>query len=266
MPHRKLKLTLISAILLVVVYVAMAYLVLPAAWTHYEHQPALAGRSMVTLTEQGIPGDPLNVGLVGNRADIVRAMHVSDWFPADAITLRTSVEIIGSVLLNRPYRDAPVSNLFYDGRKEDLAFEKPEGTSADRRHHVRFWRVLESGVEGRPVWLGSATFDRGVGLSRYTGQITHHIAPDVDADRDLLISNLTKAGMMEVIYQVSGVGLTLSGRNGGGDPYRTDGDIWLGRLVAAGQRREQPPTTLPVPAIVLAKDAVWRKVNRAMTN
>ena len=32
MPHRKLKLTLISAILLIVVYVAMAYLVLPAAW------------------------------------------------------------------------------------------------------------------------------------------------------------------------------------------------------------------------------------------
>jgi hypothetical protein len=266
MPHRKLKLALISATVLIVVYVVIAYFVLPAAWTHHEHQPVLAGRSMVTLTEQGIPGDPLNVGLVGNRGDIVHAMHVSEWYPADAITLRTSAEIIGSVLLDRRYPDAPVSNLFYDGRKEDLAFEKSEGTSADRRHHVRFWRVLENGAEGRPVWLGSATFDRGVGLSRYTGQVTHHIAPDVDADRDLLISNLTRAGMIEVIYQVSGTGLTLTGRNGGGDPYRTDGEIWIGRLIPAGQRREQPPTTLPVPTIVMAKDVVWRKVNRALTN
>jgi hypothetical protein len=251
--------------LLTIAYVATAYVALPVAWTHYEHQPKLAGRSMVTQTRQGIPGDPLNVGLVGNRADIVSAMHAAGWYPADAITLRTSAEIIGSVLFDRPYRDAPVSNLFYDGRKEDLAFEKPEGASADRRHHVRFWRVLESGAEDRPVWLGSATFDRGVGLSRYTGQFTHHIASDVDADRDLLISDLTDAHMVASVYQVSGVGLDFAGRNGGGDPYRTDGEIWIARLVIAGQQRDQPPVALPAPLLVQAKDAVWGYVNRALT-
>jgi hypothetical protein len=252
--------------LLTVAYVAMAYVVLPAAWTHYEHQPALAGRSMVTQTAQGIPGDPLNVGLVGDRADIIRAMHAAGWYPADAITLRTSAEIVGSVLLDRPYRDAPVSNLFYDGRKEDLAFEKPEGASADRRHHVRYWRVLESGAEGRPVWLGSATYDRGVGLSRYTGQVTHHIASDVDADRDLLISDLTSARMVASVYQVTGVGLDFAGRNGGGDPYRTDGEIWIARLVGDGQQRAEPPAALPAPVLVQAKDAVSKYVNRALAN
>jgi hypothetical protein len=47
------------------------------------------------------------------------------------------------VMLDRPYRDAPVSPLYYEGKKEQLAFEKPEGKSADRRHHVRFWQVLD---------------------------------------------------------------------------------------------------------------------------
>jgi hypothetical protein len=252
--------------LLTVAYVAMAYVVLPAAWTHYEHQPALAGRSMVTQTAQGIPGDPLNVGLVGDRADIILAMHAAGWYAADAITLRTSAEIVGSVLLDRPYRDAPVSNLFYDGRKEDLAFEKPEGASADRRHHVRYWRVLESGAEGRPVWLGSATYDRGVGLSRYTAQVTHHIAPNVDAERDLLISDLTNARMVASVYQVSGVGLDFAGRNGGGDPYRTDGEIWIALLVGAGQQRAEPPAALPAPVLVQAKDAVSKYLNRALAN
>jgi hypothetical protein len=41
-------------------------------------------------------------------------------------------------------------------------------------------KLLKEGDEARPVWLGSATFDRDVGFSRYTGQVTHHIAPDIE--------------------------------------------------------------------------------------
>ncbi len=57
------------------------------------------------------------------------------------------------------------------------------GASADRRNHVRYWKVLESGEEKRPVWLGAATEDRGVGVSKYTAAVTHHISPDLDAER-----------------------------------------------------------------------------------
>ena len=138
-------------------------MVLPRLWTHYEHEPGLAGRPMVTVTADGIPGDPLNVGLVGTEEEAIRALAAAGWYPADAVTLRTSIEIAGSVIFDRPYRHAPVSPLFYEGRKQDFAFEKPVGNSADRRNHVRFWRTLERGAEGRPVFLGSATFDRGAG-------------------------------------------------------------------------------------------------------
>ena len=151
------------AIVLVAVYVVLAYMVLPALWTHYEHEPGLAGRPMVTVTADDIPGDPLNVGLVGTAAEAIRALAAAGWYPADAVTLRTSIEIAGSVIFDRPYRHAPVSPLFYEGRKQDFAFEKPVGNSAARRNHVRFWRTLERGAEGRPVFLGSATFDHGVG-------------------------------------------------------------------------------------------------------
>jgi len=63
-------------------------------------------------------------------------------------------------------------------------------------HHVRFWLVLDQGTDRRPVWLDSITFDRGVELSRDTGQVTHHIAPDIDAERDLLMYDLRDAGMV----------------------------------------------------------------------
>jgi hypothetical protein len=52
-----------------VVYFLLAYVVLPALWKHHEHEPGLASLPMVTRTGTGIPGDPLNVGLVGSRED-----------------------------------------------------------------------------------------------------------------------------------------------------------------------------------------------------
>ena len=241
-------------------YGLLAYVILPSVWTHYEHQRGLKGQPMLTRTKQGIPGGPLNIGLVGSQEDVVHAMHATEWYPADPITLRTSLEIINSVLLDRPYLKAPVSPLFYQGRQEDLAYEKQAGASADRRHHVRFWKVLESGTEGRPVWLGSVTFDRGVGVSRYTGQVTHHIAADIDAERNSLIDDLVQAGMVATRYQVSGIGPTLNGRNGEGDPYYTDGEIWMAVLAVAGERQLQPPTELTKPVLVATKDALWGAV------
>jgi hypothetical protein len=247
-----------------VVYGFTAYVLLPRVWEHYEHQPGLAGHPMVTRTPDGIPGDPLNVGLVGSKEDVIAAMHEAGWYPADPITLRSSIEIVGSVLLDRPYVHAPVSTLLLEGRKEDLAFEKPVGESADRRHHVRFWEVLERGEEGRPVWLGAVTFDRGVGLSRDTGQVTHHIGADIDAERDLLIGDLAAAGRLEAIYQVTGIGPTLQGRNGGGDPYHSDGELTIGRLVAAGQPPVAKPERLPSPAVIELKKTLWPRIAAAL--
>jgi hypothetical protein len=215
---------------------------------------------MVTRTAQGIPGDPINVGLVGSKPDVLCAMHAAGWYPADPITLRSSLEIVGSVVLDRPYRDAPVSNLFYEGRREELAFEKPEGRSADRRQHVRFWEVLKQGEEGRPVWLGAATFDRRVGFSRYTGQVTHHIAPDIDAERVRLTNDLKAARVVEAIYEVSGVGPTLLGRNGEGDPYFTDGEVEISRLVEGCNTKAATVADLDNPPIVDLKNDVWKSV------
>jgi hypothetical protein len=247
---------------LAALYVVLAYVLLPLAWTHYEHQKGLAGLPMVTRTGSGIPGDPINVGLVGSTLDVLCAMNAAGWYPADPITLRSSIEIIGSVLLDRPYRDAPVSNLYFQGRKEDLAFEKAVGSSADRRNHVRWWRALDKGDEGRPVWLGSATLDAGVELSRDTGQVTHHISPDIDAERATLMADLRAAKVVQANYEVSGIGPTVDGRNGGGDRYQTDGEIEIARLVEGCATRAVAPETLLNPVPVEMKNWIWHSIVR----
>ena len=258
------KLALVAVIAMLVVYGALAYVFLPFLWKHYEHQKALAGLSMITRTAADIPGDPINVGLVGSKEDVLCAMHAAGWFPADPITLRSSLKIIGSVVLDRPYRDAPVSYLYYDGKREDLAFEKPAGKSADKRHHVRFWQAIDSGQEGRPVWLGAVTFDRGVGFSHRDAEITHHIAPDIDAERDLLSDDLKDAHVVESAYEVSGIGPTINAHNGEGDSYYTDGEIKFSVLIDGCSQRTATTTELANPPLVEAKNRVWSAVAKAV--
>ena len=106
----RLRRAALIALIVAAVYGLLAYILLPALWTHYEHQKGLANLPMVTLTGQGIPGDAINVGLIGDQRDVVCAMHAAGWFPADPITLKSSIEIVGSVLLDRRYDSEPAGN------------------------------------------------------------------------------------------------------------------------------------------------------------
>jgi hypothetical protein len=183
---------------------------------------------MVTTTPDGIWGDPINVGLIGSQEEVLRAFAAAGWTPADAISFRTSISIGLSVLLDRPYADAPVSTLLYEGKPQKFAFQKPDGKSPDRRHHVRFWSTAQ---DGSGLWLGAASFDASVGISHDTGQLTHHIGPDIDAERDLVISDLEAAGWVSSTSCIQGIGTTQTGRNGDGDRYFTDGLALVARLV-----------------------------------
>jgi hypothetical protein len=129
----------------VAAWLALAYVAAPEFWTFRDRDFRKQTFEMVTHTPQGIPGDPINVGLVGSEKELVHAFAVAGWDTADGVTLKTAIEIGESVLFDHPYPDAPVSRLLFEGRAQDLAFEKPVGDSADRRHHVRFWRAARSG-------------------------------------------------------------------------------------------------------------------------
>jgi len=202
-----------------------AYLIAPRLLEFYFHRhPEFSAVAHVTETSVGHPGDPLNIALIGHDSQVVRAMSAGGWFPADPITLRTSLRIAADSVLRRPDDEAPVSDLYLFGRKQDLAFEQPVGGSPRKRHHVRFWR-WDKLQNGQPVWFGAATFDERVGLSYTTGQITHHIGPDVDAERDRIAADLSQARCVQDTNWIDRFHKVLEGRNGGGDRWRTDGKL-----------------------------------------
>lgn len=222
------RLTTLGGVLLLV-YLGIAYLLLPAAWDEwFRRHPSLDDAPDVTQTSVGIPGDPINVALIGEKQQVVEIFQAAGWHAADPLALRSDVEIAADTVLDRPYDAAPVSSLFLYGRKEDLAFEKPAGNSPQHRNHVRFWKSDKADLDGRPVWMGAASYDKGVGLSHTTGEITHHIAADVDAERDQLFRDLEQTGRLAEVYVEPGFHEVREGRNGGGDPWKTDGGLRVG--------------------------------------
>lgn len=229
--EHKLRIIQILGVVLAI-YLLAAYVVIPFGWKKdTERHRALLDGPRITHTVDGIPGDPVNVALLGSEEEVIRGMTAAGWYPADPITLRSSLRIAVDSVFRRPDDDAPVSTLELFGRKQDLAFEQPVGDSPRRRHHVRFWHWnrLE---KGREVWFGAATYDERVGLSHTTGQITHHIGPDVDGERDRILSELQKAGWAKEVEWIDGFHKELEGKNGGGDPWRTDGRLGVAILSA----------------------------------
>ncbi len=176
---------------------------------------------LTTFARNGQAGDPINIELHGTSPQVGAAFALAGWYRADEITLLTSLRISLDSVLRRKYSTAPVSNLYLYGRKEDLAFERP-GISVRQRDHIRLWQMSQ---DGRPHWIGSATHDIKVELSRTNHLPTHGIAPNVDSERDLVVSELAQTGY--VINQTArpGFGQETQRVNGGGDPYFTDGQV-----------------------------------------
>lgn len=228
-PRSKRRQVIHGLVVLLFVYFVVAYVAVPYIWEFYaKRHPTFDNNPRITQTHDRHPGDPLNVALIGTQAQIQKIMQAAGWFPAAQLGLDSDLKITVDTVLSRPDAEAPVSNLYLFGRKEDLAFEQPVGDNPRQRNHVRFWKTNDIDGDGRPGWIGSATYDERVGLSHTTGQITHHIAPDVDKERDHLFEDLKKTGELEDFYTMDGYHKVLEGRNGGGDPWHTDGRLFVG--------------------------------------
>ena len=225
---------------MIAAYLVVAYVVLPQVGkVKAERHPDLLDGARLTHTGSGIPGDPLNFALVGSEEDVIRALVAASWKPADPLSFRSSLRIALDTVIDEPDPNAPVSNLYLFGRKEDLAFEKPIGHSPRERNHVRFWRS-EKMDDGRPLWMGAATRDARVELSSNTLEVTHRISPDVDAERDLLLAELTKANRVLGTRWIDGFHKELQGRNGGGDPWHTDGRLVVITLSPSANQVTKP--------------------------
>jgi len=212
----------------VVFWLLVAYLVLPRLHrilTRIYVPDYFIGR---TRTSDGLLGDPVNLAVNGSERQLHAALAAAGWTRADEITLRSTWRIVAATLFRQSYDEAPVSPLFLFGRVQDFAYQQEVEDNPAKRHHVRFWRcpdgwMLPGGY--RVDWLAAGTFDRAVGLSLFTLQITHKIDADTDRERDHIVAGLCSAAPAARVRLIRDFSSGYHARNGGGDTIQTDGDL-----------------------------------------
>ena len=183
------------------------------------------GRSQ---TSDGLLGDPINLAFIGSKVELEQLFMNSGWTIAEKLSLRSSIKMIIASVLAKSYPSAPVSSLFLFGKRQDIAFEKQIENNPRRRHHVRFWQTPENwylpgGIQAD--WLGAATYDKKVGFSFFTGQVTHKINSDVDKERDFVLETFEESKQPVSIELVEHFTTSYHGKNGGGDEIFTDGAL-----------------------------------------
>jgi hypothetical protein len=204
-----------------------------------------------TITGDGLPGDPVNVALVGTLQQLRSAFAISGWSEADRLGLASAWRMIRAFVLNSPYPTAPFSTLYLFGRGQDIGFQKAIDNSPRKRHHIRFWALSLTRAQttwGAPgfwrntdrapdnesvLWVGAGTRDTGLSFTRLTFQITHATDSDTNAERDHIISELTKSRAIGAVkvYQSGQDFLTEHVNH-----YRPDGEIALASLVVKNPR------------------------------
>lgn len=212
----------------IVVWLVISYALLPLInkfMTGRYLPDYFIGRSR---TGDGLLGDPINLAFIGDEEELVNLFTKAGWTKAESLGLLSSLKMIVASVFARSYPSAPVSSLYLFNQKQNIAFERQINNNPRRRHHIRFWKTPDDWYlpGGRQAdWLGAATYDKKVGFSMFTGQVTHKINSDIDRERDFVLDSLNQGPTAITIEIAEHFTTSYHGRNGGGDEIYTDGAL-----------------------------------------
>lgn len=231
------------AIAILVTYILGAYILVPLIARLWRIVVPARHAPVYCVTPDGYASDPVNIGIIGSRGQLIEAMERAGWHIAEPYSLRNALFGLVAILLGKAYHGAPMSALYLFGRKQDIGFEK-QLTEHGRghRHHVRFWATTyNSGEEiniktihwqdrkvqliaDNLLWVGAASRDIGIAVARQSLQLTHAVAPDTNSERELITQELTERQLVEQI-----VSLRLN------KPYQLVNFAWTRNLRSDGK-------------------------------
>jgi undecaprenyl-diphosphatase len=166
--------------------------------------------------------EPASFVFVGSEEQVARAFTRAGWQQADPSTLANTLRAFAVGFQGGQYASAPVTPAFMDAQPETVAFQKATAANSLRqRHHIRIWRTGFTAPDGRDVWEATASFDDGIELAGSAKLPTHHIDPQVDAERAYITGSL---GLPGTLFQRTDPQM---GHNASGDEFFTDGKAEL---------------------------------------
>jgi len=175
-----------------------------------------------TMASDGFYVDPVNIILIGTKEELEKAFEKIGWQKADKLNFRSSEKMVRKFLENKPYPNAPFSNLYLFGRRQNMGFQQSINNSPRKRHHVRFW-AINTDKEIDPLdlkfwtkrqrirpdkiftWVGAGSEDIGFAFSRFTYQLSHRVDPEIDKERKYILNLLKEQKLIgKITYYKSG--------------------------------------------------------------
>jgi LssY C-terminus len=174
-------------------------------------------------TSKLVNADLLNIVFLGTQDQVTAAFREAGWQNADPVSRRTVMKNLYAFLKNSGYPQEPMTTFFFDGRPEDMNWQKSLN-SYDRRDHLRIWQ-WDHEANNDSIWISSSTHDTHDALSIKHHGFVHHIEPNIDDERATVIRDLNFAGCVRSVAYVSRPQMSITTRNATGDAMRTDGSI-----------------------------------------
>ena len=179
-------------------------------------------------TQNMVSADIVNVAFLGTKEQVDSAFEHAGWQTADPINRHSIGRNFYAFLKNASYSHAPMRPFLVDGQIPDMNWQKSLNTYA-QRDHLRIWQWQGTEITG-PIYVGTATHDKSVGVSLKRRQFVHHIDANIDDERSKIIRDLRAAGCLRAVYLVPRSSIAPSGFNSIGDPVTTDSAIAVVQL------------------------------------
>ncbi len=175
--------------------------------------------------QQGNPGDMVNFAIIGTQDQVQKAFTAAGWTGVDKTTQDAVVHGLLATLSHEAYTEMPMSVLYLFSRPQDLSYARADPLAvAAIRHHLRVWKSTET-VDGKPLWVGSATHDNGFEKDQRNGNVTHHIDPNIDEERDFIEQSFADAGVITGAAYVTPANPLKTALTATGGSFHSDGRI-----------------------------------------
>lgn len=164
-----------------------------------------------TANDNGEPhGLPVNVVIVANGIDVLRALLRAGWYE--------------SLASSSGKNNSGQETYYLYGRKPDAVFRFQRSKKNDR-NELRLW-LAPMRVDGEMVWMGQVT--NFVGQRSYLEQVFlgAHLDPDVDDARDFLLQNIWYSQGLQLFALSNSskpIQVDQPGMDFYGNPFFTDG-------------------------------------------
>lgn len=179
-----------------------------------------------SVTRKGRPSDMVNLAFLGSAEQIERAFQAAGWTYGDSVSTWSVLREMRALSSLDSYSHLPISRQWLAGQPSDLSLQK-SFDSYQKREHIRFWN--ETALEP-DLWVSGAIRETSATWSFRKRKFIHHVDPDLAAEREKVVRDLTLAGCVNNVYRVRRPEGPGPMKNSGGDTLWSDRTLAVIRM------------------------------------